>query len=131
MAQRTRVQSLASLKGLRIPLCRELQCRSQTWLGSCIAVAVAQASRYSSDSTPSLGTSICHKCGPKKTKKKKRAVGLRKVGGLQTPRSSKIPPKGRWASEEKSLVVFQFRGNLKSYMSPKSPVRGWAIHLTA
>ena len=33
------------------------------------AVAVAQASNYSSDSTPSLGTSICHRCGPKNTYK--------------------------------------------------------------
>ena len=36
-------------------------------LGSC--VAVAQASGYSSDWTPSLGTSICCRCGPKKTEK--------------------------------------------------------------
>jgi len=38
-------------------------------------VAVAQASSYCSDSTPSLGTSICHGCSPKKkttaTSKKK------------------------------------------------------------
>ena len=27
------------------------------WLGSCVAVAVVEASGYSSDSTPSLGTS--------------------------------------------------------------------------
>ena len=45
-------------------------CRSQTWLGSglAVAVAVAQASSYSSDQTPGLGTSICHRCNPKKTK---------------------------------------------------------------
>jgi len=30
-----------------------------------------KAGSYSSDSTPSLGTSICHRCGPKKTKDKK------------------------------------------------------------
>ena len=42
------------------------------WLRSHIAVAVVQASGYSPDSTPSLGTSIRHKCGPKKTKKKKK-----------------------------------------------------------
>ena len=41
-------------------------------LGSGIAVAVAVASIYSSDLTPSLGTSICHEYGPKKTKKKKK-----------------------------------------------------------
>ena len=34
------VQSLASLSGLRIWRCRELWCRSQTWLRSHIAVAV-------------------------------------------------------------------------------------------
>ena len=28
---------------------------------------------YSSNSTPSLGTSICHRCGPKKQKNKKRS----------------------------------------------------------
>ena len=45
------------------------------WLGSHVAVALAQASNYSSDSTPSLGTSICCRSGPrngKKTKKKKK-----------------------------------------------------------
>ena len=35
-------------------------------LGSCVAVAVAQAGGCSSDSTPSLGTSMCCRCGPKK-----------------------------------------------------------------
>ena len=39
---------------------------SKTWLGSRVAVAVAYVSGYSSDLTPSLGTSICHKCGPPK-----------------------------------------------------------------
>ena len=40
-------------------------------LGTCVAVAVVEAGSYSSHSTPSLGTSICHGCGPKKKKKKK------------------------------------------------------------
>ena len=47
--------SLASLSGLRILRChvtvRILWHRSQTWLGSCVAVAVAVASSYSSDLT--------------------------------------------------------------------------------
>ena len=64
------VWSLASLSGLRSRRCRELWCRSQTWLGSSIAVAVVQACCCSSDLTPSLGTSICRRCGPKKKKKK-------------------------------------------------------------
>ena len=35
-------------------------------LGSGVAVAVVWAGGYSSDSTPSLGTFICHECGSKK-----------------------------------------------------------------
>ena len=37
---RLRVQSLASLSGLRARRCRELWCRSQPRLGSGVAVAV-------------------------------------------------------------------------------------------
>ena len=65
------VQPQASLSGLRIQCCHELWCRSQTWLRSSIAVAVVQAGGYSSDSTPSLGTSIYHRSGPRKGKKTK------------------------------------------------------------
>ena len=39
-------------------------------LGSHIAVAVVQAGGYSSDWTPSLGTSTSHGCGPKKERQK-------------------------------------------------------------
>ena len=67
---RWRVRSLASLSGLRIRCCHELGCRSQVQLGSRVAVALAQAGGYSSDSTPRLGTSICRGYGPKKTKQK-------------------------------------------------------------
>ena len=38
-------------------------------LGSFVAVAVAQAGSCHSDSTPSLRTSTCHRCGPQKEKK--------------------------------------------------------------
>ena len=64
----TQVRSLASLSGLRIWHCRELWCRSQVQLGSHVAVAVSVAEDIgcSSNSTPSQGTSICHRCGPKK-----------------------------------------------------------------
>ena len=52
------VRSLATLSGL------------QTQLGSCVvAVAVVQADSCSSDLTPSLGTSVCHECSPRKKKK--------------------------------------------------------------
>ena len=48
-----------------------LWCRSQTRLRSRVAEAVMQAGSYSSDSTLSLGTSLCHGCGPKKIKQLK------------------------------------------------------------
>ena len=79
---RTPVQSLALLSGLRIQLCHELWCRLQRWLRSqvTVAVAAAQAGSYSSNSTPSLGTSVCCGCSPKKTKdkrqKKKKKRGI-------------------------------------------------------
>ena len=43
------------------------------WLGSDLVVAVVYTGRYNSDSTPSLETSICHECGPKKQSKTKQA----------------------------------------------------------
>ena len=67
---RMRVWSLASLSGLKIQHCCELWCRLQTWLRFRVAVAVAYASSYSSDLTPSLGTSICCGCCPPPPKKK-------------------------------------------------------------
>ena len=50
-----------------------LWCRSQMRLGSGVAVAVPQAGSCSSDSTPSLGTSICHGAALKSKKRKKDA----------------------------------------------------------
>ena len=72
------VRSLASLSGLRIPHCSKLQHRLQVCLRSGVAVAVVQASSCSSDSTPSLETSICHisaplRHPPPQKKKKKNA----------------------------------------------------------
>ena len=63
------VQSLASFSELRIQHGHELPCRLKSWLGSGIAMAVANAS---SNSTPSLRTSMCLRCSPRKKKKKKR-----------------------------------------------------------
>ena len=57
---RTQVQSLASLSELRIS----------------IAVAVVLVSSHSSDLTPSLGTSICYGCSPKKTKGERKVVQM-------------------------------------------------------
>ena len=59
-SMRMQVWPLASLSGLRIWHYRELWCTSQTLLRSCIAVAVLEAGGYSSNSTPSLGTSLCN-----------------------------------------------------------------------
>ena len=62
------VRSLALLSGLRIWHGHELWFRLQMQLGSPVAVAVVQAGSCSSNLTPSLGTSICCRCGPKKQK---------------------------------------------------------------
>ena len=43
VSTRMRVQSLTLLSGLRIQHCHVLWCRSQTWLGSGMDVAVAVA----------------------------------------------------------------------------------------
>ena len=61
------VQSLASLSGHSsyAVICGiGLQMR----LGS--GIAMTQTDNCSSNSTPPLGTSICHRCSPKKKKKK-------------------------------------------------------------
>ena len=53
-------------------------------LRSHVAVALAWAGGYSSDSTPSLGTSICRGSGSrngKKTKRKRKKKKKEKVGG--------------------------------------------------
>ena len=55
----------------------------QRQLGSGIAVAVAVPGSYSSDSTPSLGISICRGWGPKKTKKKKKKRAEENCGELR------------------------------------------------
>ena len=71
------VSSITSLNGLRFCHCCKLQCRSQMWLGSGIAMVVAWAGNCSFDLTPGLGTPICLKCSPKnKTERKEKKVIL-------------------------------------------------------
>ena len=71
------VRSLVLLRGLRIQCCHKLQHRSQTWLRTGVTVSVAEAGSHSSDSVPSLGTSIWHGYNPKKqTNKKFRLLGV-------------------------------------------------------
>ena len=85
-------QSLASLSGLRIWHCRELWCRLQMWLGShvAVAVAVAQVSSCSSDSAPSLGTSMCHWCDPQKKKNVRIKFSRAKTNKKKNPPKTKI-----------------------------------------
>ena len=63
---RWQVQSLASLSELRIWRYCELWCTLQTWLESCIAVAMVAALIQ----PLARDASICRGCGPKKKKKK-------------------------------------------------------------
>ena len=72
MSVRVQVRTLASFSGLRIRCFQELWCRSQMWLVSGIAMTMASAGSCSSESTPSLGTSIRCRCSCKKKKSKKR-----------------------------------------------------------
>ena len=72
VTMRTWVRPLALISGLGIRHCCELWCRLHTQLGSRVAVAVVQASSYSSNLTTSLGNSICHGYGPKNTSTQKR-----------------------------------------------------------
>ena len=73
LSVRMRAPFLASLSGSRIRRCRELQCRLKMQVGSGISVAVAQVYSCSSHSSPSLGTSMCCRCGHRKKRKKKKA----------------------------------------------------------
>ena len=70
VSMRIQVQPLALLIVSGIWCCRKLWYRSQTQLGSGVAVAVADS--RSSDSVPSLGTSICHRYSPEKQNKTKQ-----------------------------------------------------------
>ena len=63
------VQSPAPLRGLRIRCCHELWYRSQTQLGSAVAVAVAVAGTCSSDLTPGLELSYAAGAALKSKKK--------------------------------------------------------------
>ena len=54
------------------------------WLGSGVAVAVVPAGSCSSDWTPSLGTSICRRCDPKK-KSSDVSLKIRELGWASYP----------------------------------------------
>ena len=109
---RTQVRSLASLNGLWIWCCREM-CRSQTWLRSGVAMAVMYSGSYRSNWTPGLGTSMCHCCGPKKTKKKKKEKQRQLTGAVL----SALRFLGMWYFCENSLP----RGRGSDPRSPAIP----------
>ena len=73
-SMRMRVRFLTSLSGLKIQRCRALWWRSQTQLGShdAVAVAMAKAGSYSSDSTASLVIPYAAGATPKSKKKRKK-----------------------------------------------------------
>ena len=68
---RLRVRSLDLLSGLRIWHCRKL-------LRSCVARLWHRPAVVAPIGPPSLGTSMCHGCGPKKKKKKGSLLYLNK-----------------------------------------------------
>ena len=94
------VWSLSLLCGLRIQHCSELWWRLQAQLGSGFAVAVTQASNYSSVSTSSLRTPICRRCSPRKQKKKRKKKEKKRnwivLGCIQHPLVSVRPILGQW-----------------------------------
>ena len=101
VSMRTQVRSLASLSGLWIQVLPWAVGWMQ--LGSGIAVAVAQASSFGSDSTPGLGISICRVWGLKKQKKKTEKKKKREV-------TSKLKTSIKRVKETKS---FSLRNNEK------------------
>ena len=104
--------------GLRIQCCRTLWPRPTMWLGSCIAVAVVEAGSCNSNSTPSLGTSICHRCGHKRRKKEDKTAEVRFM-----PHSPRGGIKVSWAIWDHVLLKII----PSAYRSPHPPsnlVRG-------
>ena len=71
-------------------------------LRSRVAVAVAEANGYSSDSTPGQGTSVCRGYGPKKTKKKKvRRISI----NIEGKRNLKITISNFYHSKDPPVIL--------------------------
>ena len=94
-------------------------------LRSRVAVAVVEASSFSSDSTPSLGTSMCYGCSPKMTKKvplgevetclRSQQVGKGVVRGRLWPRSGSV------LSSPWSTCLVSHPGPAEAMSQPCSP----------
>ena len=96
---RLQVRSLASLSGLRIPFCCELWYRSQTQLGSGIAVTqVSSCSNW----TPSLGTSICRGSGPRNSNNNNNTTTTTKK--RQKTKKKKKKKKGKKKNKQKKKI---------------------------
>ena len=63
---------------------------------------LVQASSCSFDSTPSLGTYICHWCSPKKTKKKKKKE--RKKKGIRVCTLERARSQTKFADTRKKMA---------------------------
>ena len=92
------------------PACPELWCRSQTRLQSHVAVAVVPVSGYHSDWTSGLGTSVCCRFGPKKTKDQKKKKEKKKTTTPKNKGSCIISAVACVAAEAETPSSSQCRG---------------------
>ena len=120
---RTQVRPLASLGRLRIRRCHEQWRRLQPRLGYRVAVAVVCS--YSSNSTPSLGTSMCCGCDRKKKKKKKKKKRNKKQG-KQTKKTTlfrfiRVRITGGCGKSEQERVWQPWPGELRTAGEAPSP----------
>ena len=118
------VRSLALITGLRIQCCHELWCNLRMWLRSCLAVAVAVAGSYSSDWIPSLRTSICHGCGPKRQQQQKTKHNLVSWGSERVALGQSIQA---WQVREflRASVVLAGQGRVEGESSSGSVHMFW------
>ena len=115
----------ASIPGLRIRHCPELWYRSQTRFGSCVAVAVAYADSCSFNSTPSLGTSICHGYSPERSLNKQTNKQTNKQGSLWLP-YGKLTARSDysrcWQNRKEAVSTIVQTRNIRHYMRRKQGV---------
>ena len=111
---RTQVQSLASLSGLKDPVLLQaaVQVTDVAQMQHCCGCG--QAGSYSSDSTPSLGTSTCHECGPKKATTTTKIIYRPYLRHVEVPGpgdlshySNNAKSLTHWATTELQIHAFQ------------------------